>query len=386
MPPLSVVIAGESLRPPLTGIGRYTRELVAALIQGVGSVQPHLFLAPDLIPARLWLTQAGPTRATAYAAIRRRVRALPGAYDIFHRLRARAFARASRGMRLYHEPAYVLKPFDGAAVVTVHDLSHHVQPAWHPSERVRFLERHLPHSLERAQRVLVVSEFTRAELMRIYSVPAHKLRVTPLAAASSFRRLSDAQMAAVLRRYGLRKLAYLLTAATLEPRKNLSGLLAAFSRLPVRLRRAFPLAIAGTRGWRCAELEAQVEKMAARGEVIRLGYVPDEDLPALMNGCRAFAYPSLYEGFGLPLIEAQACGAAVLTSNRSALPEVAGPAALSVEPQDIEALTHALARLCEDDGLIARAQADGPAFAGRFTWAETARLTAQAYSEALACC
>lgn len=380
-----IVISGDPLRPPLTGIGRYTKELIRALVERHGLDRLHVYAGSRPIPATLALAQSTSEPEPQRSMLRSKLRALPGSYEMYHQLRGLWFRRWSRPFDLYHEPSYVLKPFHGAAVVTVHDLSHVVFPALHPCERVRFLDRHLPQSLLRAQRILVVSDFTRRELMRLFDVPAEKIIVTPLAAGPEFRPLSEDETGATLHRFGLRRHGFLLALATLEPRKNLGALLTAYMRLPRKTRRAYPLVLAGTMGWRTSLLKDQIDRLSRQGEIRQLGYVADTDLPALLSSCRALVYPSLYEGFGLPVLEAQACGAAVITSARAALPEVAGPTTILLDPEDIVAMSEAIARLCDDDAFIERAARLGPEFANRFSWQRTAALTAKAYAEALNC-
>lgn len=382
---LKVVIPGESLRPPITGIGRYTQELVTTLYRDWGLrnlrvLDSGRLYAVDDLPVGQQIEPASGMRV-----VRRWLRAVPGSYGLYRRMGDRIFARSTREMSLYHEPAYILRPFHGACVVTVHDLSFLSHPELHPHERVRFLEKHLPNSLARAQRILTDSEFTRQEVMRCFPIPADKLKVAPLAASAAFQPLPEQVCAMALRHLGLKPKGYLLSLATLEPRKNLEGALLAYGRLPATLKRAYPLAVAGATGWRHSRIRARLASMAVRGEVIPLGYVADADLPALIAGCRGLIYPSLYEGFGLPVLEAQACGVPVVTSRCTSLPEVAGPATLLVDPEDCNALTEAIRRLCEDSEFSALALHAGPPFASRFSWRETARLTLEAYAEALEC-
>lgn len=380
---LRVVISGESLRPPITGIGRYTQELATALYRDWGLRHLRVLDGRRLCAVED-LPHSHPTQAASgVLTVRRWLRAIPGSYALYRQIGNLYFARSTREMSLYHEPAYILRPFHGACVVTVHDLSFLTHPELHPRERVRFLEKHLPDSLARAQRILTDSEFTRQEVMRYFSLPAYKLKVTPLAASSAFRPLPEQIYAIALRRLGLQPKGYLLSLATLEPRKNLEGILLAYARLPWTLKRAYPLAVAGATGWRHSRIRTLLESMAAKGDVIPLGYVAETDLPALVAGCRGLVYPSLYEGFGLPVLEAQACGVPVVTSLRSSLPEVAGPATMLIDPEDTNALTEAIRRLCEDSELAALALHAGPLFASRFSWRGTARLTLEAYAEAL---
>lgn len=378
-----LIIAGESLAPPITGIGQYTRALIAALAEDLALTGLRIYDGRRLMTPETALAAAtSPVRRAA--TMRRFFRRLPGLYELRQRLRNVFFQRLAAGAALYHEPNFILKPFAGPCVTTVHDLSHLVHPEFHPRERVRFLERHLPETLARASRILTVSNFSRAELINRLGVEPGKIVVTPLAAAQRFAPRDEEVAKPVLARYGLRWKRFVLSAATLEPRKNIAGLIAAYCRLPAAIRRTFPLALAGTVGWRENTFAAAIDELLKQGEAVKLGYVPDSDLPALMSACRCFAYLSFYEGFGLPLLEAQACGAVTVASANTALPEIAAPTCLLVEPHDIGAITAALRRALEDDALVAAARLAGPALAARYSWRATAQATFAAYRAALA--
>ncbi len=384
LPGAKVVIAGEALRPPRTGIGQYTLALLRAIMEVLPvSSQWKLFDGQGLVPASYPLQDHPGHAPTTLPRWVSALRALPGAYPLRHRWRAAAFRRCTRDCALYHEPNFILKPFDGVAVTTVHDLSHLIHPEFHPPERVRFLERWLPESLDRASHILTVSDFTARELMRLFPLAADKITVTPLAAQSRFRPYDEAQTLPLLKRLGLCWKGYLLASATLEPRKNHAGLLTAYGRLPKSVRSAFPLVVTGAQGWRDASLRRELERLAVTGEVRHLGYLPDADLPRLMSACKAFVFPSFYEGFGLPVIEAQACAVPVICSDAGALPEVCGPATLRVDAYDVLALTAAMQQAIEDTSLSRLAAQAGPRFAAGFSWQRTARLTLAAYAKAL---
>jgi glycosyltransferase involved in cell wall biosynthesis len=172
---------------------------------------------------------------------------------------------------------------------------------------------------------------------------------------------------------------YLLFVGNIEPRKNLVALVEAYSQLRNNTRRAPPLAIAGGEGWRNRLIHQAVAASPFAADIRFLGYVPDAELPALMNGALAFVYPSVYEGFGLPPLEAMACGTPVITSNRSSLPEVVGDAALLVHPDDPAELADAMARVVEHESLRDDLRGRGLKQAQRFSWEGTARLTLEVY-------
>jgi glycosyltransferase involved in cell wall biosynthesis len=224
-------------------------------------------------------------------------------------------------------------------------------------------------AVRRAKRLLAISQATRDELAERFPAAGRKTTVTPLAADERFTPEGD--------RKRLDK-PYVLALGTIEPRKNLARLVDAWAGLPATTRERFDLCLAGAAGW-----DRDAVEQAGSEHVRRLGYVSDEELPALYRGAELLAYPSLHEGFGLPVLEALACGTAVVTSRTSSLPEVGGDAARYVDPLDVESIRAALAELLEDDAKRADLAARGPAQAARFSWRRTAELTLEAVEAAV---
>jgi alpha-1,3-rhamnosyl/mannosyltransferase len=271
----------------------------------------------------------------------------------------------------------------GPSVVTVHDVSHLRFPHFHPVERVRFLSRHLGESVARAQRILVVSEFVKGEVMACLGVPADKVDVTPLGVCGQYRPRPESECLDVLSQYGLSYGGYVLSVATMEPRKNLGGLVDAYEGLPAALKRRWPLVLAGSSGWLSAGQERRIETLARQGVVKRLGYVPNQDLTVLCAGAGLFAFVSFYEGFGLPLLEAMASGVATLASQRASLPEVGGDAPLYVEPESVESIRSGLNELLSNGAERTRRALAGTARASHFSWEKTGVATVDSYRKAL---
>jgi alpha-1,3-rhamnosyl/mannosyltransferase len=241
----------------------------------------------------------------------------------------------------------------------------------------------MPEVIARASHIVADSEFTRGEVIGHYGARPARVSAVPLGVADHFRPVPHERCAAILAKRGLEPGRYLLALGTIEPRKNLATTIAAYAGMPPALRARFPLVVSGMEGWGGALLSPAMREPIARGEVRLTGYVPQDELPALYSGARAFVYPSLYEGFGLPPLEAMACGAPVIVSSSSSLPEVVGDAGLLVEALDAAALGHAMQSLVDDGALRERLAAQGIARAARFTWRACAERTMQAYRSAL---
>lgn len=286
---------------------------------------------------------------------------------------------------LFHFPSFVSRPLRAAkAVVTIHDLAFVRMPESSERKNAAFLNKHVPRTLERAALVLVDSKFTASELAEIYGYPEDKTRVVPLGVEEDFHPSLPEEAIRQCRRYGLPE-KFILCISTIEPRKNIGTLLEAYGLLRGGDGNVPSLVIVGGEGWRGEDvkIERMIEKLKLRGAVKRLGYVARDAMPAIYSSACLFVFPSLYEGFGLPPLEAMACGAPVVCSNAPSLPEVVGDAALLVPPQDAACMAGAMRKLLDDSALRQELVRKGLDRAKRFTWAETARLTLDAYREAL---
>ncbi|HEY74580.1 MAG TPA: glycosyltransferase family 4 protein [Thermoflexia bacterium] len=286
---------------------------------------------------------------------------------------------------LFHGPVFVgplLTPCP--TVVTIHDLSFLRYPHFfRPANRL-YLRTFTRASARRASRIIAVSNHAAEETVRLLGVDRRKIDVVYHGVDPALRPLSPEEVEAFRRREGLPE-RFVLYVGTLEPRKNLIRLVEAFALLrPATLRPETHLILAGARGWYFQDLFARVEQLGLKDRVIFPGYIPGDRLVYWYNAATGFAYPSLYEGFGMPVVEAQACGTPVLTSNRSALPEAAGEGALLVDPEDVEAIAEGLRRLLMDEPLRAELRQRGLDHAARFTWEKTAAETVTVYRQALA--
>ena len=280
-------------------------------------------------------------------------------------------------------PAHVLPLYHPrASVVTIHDLGYLVEPEAHTRQRRVMLDLTTRWSAHSARRVIAVSEQTKADLVARYKVEPGRIDVIHHGLDHErFRPRPPAEVVPRLAKLGVRQ-PYVLFLSTLQPRKNVMRLIEAFEGLG---QDDLTLVLAGRSGWLAAEIERRISESPARARILRLGHVPDEAVPALYNGAAVFALPSLYEGFGMGVLEAMASGCPVLTSDRSSLPEVAGGAAVLVDPFDSAAIHAGLAEALEPERR-ARLVTAGLQHAAAFTWeraaAETLATIRHAYRDA----
>lgn len=335
-----------------------------------GLARPYLSAAPGL--------RAGPPHRLAA----RIDNALNPAWDLAARAAVAIQLRAAlRGVRVFHgSDQFFYRPPGAAAILTVHDLSTLDLPELHVAGNTALHDAKHRFLQTRADRLIAVSRATRDALLRHFAIPAERVSVVYEAADESFRPLSPGQAGPTLERYGLRFGQYLLSLGTLEPRKNYLRLIEAHARLRAGDPATPPLVIAGGRGWLFDQIEAAAA--AAAPHVRLLGKVPDADLPALLSGARLFAYPSRYEGFGLPALEALACGVPVVVSSTTSLPEVVGEAGVYCAPDDVASIAAAIRQVLGDADLAARLRLAGPARAAQFSWRRMARETLEVYGQA----
>ncbi|HEX8161866.1 MAG TPA: glycosyltransferase family 1 protein [Pyrinomonadaceae bacterium] len=269
-------------------------------------------------------------------------------------------------------------------VVTIHDLAFEHLPATFKRRSWMQLRLTVRRTARRAAQIITVSEYSKRDIVETYRVEPGRVTVTHEAAAARFRPVSDErELRRVRQLYGIEG-DYILAVGSVQPRKNLARLVRAYSDLRRRPGQAkLPrLVVVGKLAWLYEETLRAVEECGVREDVTLTGYVPEGDLPALYSGALCFAYPSFFEGFGLPPLEAMRCGTPVVVGDRTSLPEVVGDAGLLVDPFDTAAMTAALARVVDDGELRRLMRARGLARAARFDWRETARRTLEVYQRA----
>lgn len=388
---MNIILGSDSLRSPLTGIGRYSFELAHGLLNApeVETLTGYDYGRFHSIRDRLeelerQTGQAGYPKTTTRSFLRQQLsqsslaaRTYATLLDVRSRLQKHKFRSA-----LYHSPNYHLPAIDSPSVTTVHDLTHHLFPQLHPRSRVAWMEKTFGPSLERSHYVICQSQATRNDLVSQFSVPGDKVGVIYPGVDQKFQPVEASETVKWLSEFGLDDGQYFLTVSTLEPRKNLSRMIDAYLRLDSATREQHPLVLVGGDGWASEALKAQIHQASGQG-VRWLGYVSDQALPALYSAALCVIYPSLYEGFGLPVVEAQACGAPLIVSNRSSLPEVSNHLAISVTPEDREALLDGMNKAIADTTWRSECAHAGLDFAAQFTWRDCVAQTLSVYKNVL---
>ena len=363
---MHLTLAVDALSPHLSGIGRYTWELSQKLpledeIDGV-----LYYYSGRLIddPRTLLDHVEWPRRSRLRRSL--------------DNWRTQRKVKGS----LFHGPNYFLPASVDQGVITVHDLSVFRYPDTHPAARVAAFGRYFTQSIERATLIITDSETVRHELASDFNVDLARIRSVPLGVDSRYQPSAVGDGATLLS-YGLTKGQYALCVSTLEPRKQIPALLDAWEMLPNAARTRYPLVLVGGVGWSNGAIMERIKIAQAQGWLLPIGYVDETTLPALYAGAALFLYPSLYEGFGLPPVEAMACGVPVIVSPTSCLPEVCGDAAAYADPREIDGYAEAICKALEDDSWRQTARQLGFGIASKLTWQKCVEETAAAYRYAL---
>lgn len=364
------------------GLSRYTERLLFHLLRDhAETLDMSLFYnahSGHRLPATL---EGAPTRPITLGQVAWRMRALASQLAPFA---PPAFARSLKGspVPLYHATEHLLPRVPGPSVLTVHDLIFERYPEHHTRRNVLFLRAALPRFVRAADAVIAVSQHTRRDLIELYQTPPEKIHVIHEGIDARFAPSAAAERRRVADLYSPDR-PWLLMVGTLEPRKNHAVALRALRTLR---NEGFPhrLLLVGGKGWLFEPIQELIAELGLAGDVTFAGYVPDADLPPLYSAAAAVLMPSLYEGFGFPLLEAMACGAPAVASTSSSLPEVAGDAALLVPAGDAEALANALRLILTQPALAEELRRRGPRQAARFRWESCAGETAALYYEVYA--
>ena len=386
-----LIVESSAFYPPLSGVGYYTRELLKAYVAipghfpvrllasrfflkaGRSSQEAYLSGLAEVLAGSLEV-RLRPFPSAVYAGLRRRALRLPLPFDLF----------PSRRPRIFFFPNFVGEPLLHARYVpVVYDFGFLRFAGRLQNRDHLFLKRYLPRTLKRASQVVVISDWVRKELQETYGVPPEKIRVVyPAVDHFAFHpNISERRRIAVRLKYNLGN-EYLFSLSTLEPRKNFSRLIEAYALLPEGTKKRFPLVVAGGQGWKNEDIFATLRRLGLESRIKFLGYVPEEDRAPLMRGAELFVLPSLDEGFGMPVLEAMACGTPVVTSARGALPEVGAEAVVYTDPLQPENIAHGILSILENPSFRQELSKAGVARAEAFQWSISALALADVFRRA----
>jgi len=386
-----LIVEPSALYPPWSGVGYYTRELLKAYGEIPGHFPVKFLAYRFFLKSRLFPPKDDflPHAQSLGGTIDVRTRLVPSL--VYDRLRRYALRPPipldlfkPKKPCLYFFPNYVGEPMLRAKCVPViFDFGFLRHPKTLERRDHLYLKRYVPRTLRRASRVVVISDCIKKELHRAYEFPLEKIAVVhPAVDHGAFRPdIPLEARAAVRAKYGLGS-GYIFSLGTLEPRKNFPRLIEAYALLQDEVKKRRPLVIAGGPGWKNAAIQMTVRRLGLEDKVKFLGYISETDRAPLLREAALFALPSLYEGFGMPVLEAMACGTPVVTSARGALPEVGGDAVVYVDPLDTANISQGIQTVLENQALREKLSVGGLSRAAKFQWSASARLLADVFIEA----
>ncbi len=354
---MKIIAHISPLNRPKTGVGVYTQELLSRLISHpeitdvVGFDGLRIYTKIQLLEV-LTLTNIMDDSSTSYFnKLKQLSKQQPTIRKTLLYLRSywqqKMLKPYAKQGYLYWEPNFITAPYEGKTFPVIYDLSDIQCPQYYTKHKAEWHAKHIPKSVNNATRVQTVSMFSKQQIMQVLNVPEHKIDIIFPGVNESFYPRSKQSGAKVLKKYGLKDNGYILSVSTLEPRKNLQNLFLAWAKLPKLLRSQYPLVLVGKNGWLNEQFSESVKKYQQQNQIILTGYIPVSELPYLYSSSKLFAYLSFYEGYGMPISEAICCGATVLASNSSSMPEAGKKYAFYVDPQNIQAIQQALKKLLQ---------------------------------------
>lgn len=363
---MKIAIDAIPLFSPLTGIGKYTWQIARSL-RAIDQVNDYSYFYGYFSKRLKYEKGAG----GAGYQVKEGIKKLPVLGSSARQLARSLGILSLNRFDLFFEPNFIpLNIRARRTVVTVADFSFEVHPSWHPNDRVEFFRKYFWKRIRRADGIIVISNFVKRSAID-FGLPAEKLRTIHLGVDREFFQLMEKEkLAATQKKFNLPD-NFILFVGSIEPRKNLLRLMRAYLALDVRLRREFKLVLVGFKGWENREILELLSK--AKGDILYTGFVSEQELGEIYNLATLFVFPSVYEGFGLPVLEAMACGCPVVASSVASLPEVCGDAALLVDPLDEASIADGLSRLVAGESLRRELRRKGLERAALFTWEKSAR-------------
>jgi alpha-1,3-rhamnosyl/mannosyltransferase len=389
---MKVILATDPIFWPLTGIGKYTFELAKRLgsdpeISDIRYFNMGRWQSADELrrpgrdndggnPEEAGLLQKG------FGTLRKALSNNQSAIKVYSRITPYLYRHRLKPFTadyIYHSPNFMLPPFAGKKLATFHDLSVLKYPEFHPESRVSLLRPEMIKAAENADHIITDTEAVKQEVVEYFEKSPDDVTAIPLASSLGNTQPESKFSKDFLDRHRLSEQQFLLFVSTIEPRKNIDRILDAYESLSSDVKQQYPLVLTGSSGWRSEDLFKRIDKLRENDLVRYLGYSTDAELRCLYDSAIALIFPSIYEGFGLPIIEAQAMGLPVITSNLSCMPEVAGDAALFVDPFDVDSIAAGLEGVIQDTALREKLKIAGIKNSRKYSWDKTTYETIQVY-------
>ncbi len=382
---MKVILGCDPLLMPLTGIGHYTNQIGHGLksnqsIESLEFFAHGKFYHDNILKTNESLNDSHTGKESVV-----NFRQLMASSDLIVKCYSKLlplltkFTLRNHAEYIYHSPNFVLPNFEGKKITTIHDLSTIRYPQYHPSARVSFVNKAIDDALTYADHIITDSEFVKRELIQLFGGNKNKITAIPLGADQSYRVRGAGECQNVLALYKLKYKEYFLFVSTIEPRKNLIRLLQAYKIYREKSPNGYPLILVGGKGWNNQAVFDEINIMQDKGWVKYLGYINQTHVPTLYSAARALLFPSVYEGFGLPVLEAMQSGTPVLTCKDSSMSEITGSSAVLIEVNDVEMMAKQIKRLSEDELLCKKLSKSGVTQTLNFSWEQCVLETINVY-------
>lgn len=365
---MKILFNGQTIRYPLTGIGHFSNQIYLEL-QKKTKIIPFL-LNSEQTQA---ITKQNSRKLSKLRAFATQIPFARKAYVFLKEWKLKKFIK-NNPADIYLEPNYLLLNCSLPGIPFIYDISTLRMPAMHPRSRVKIQEKNLNKTIKKAKAIITISEFSKAELVDYFKINPENIFVSYCGASEHFKPRSSFETEKTLNHYNLKYRQFILVVGTFEPRKNLKRICEAYSKLPEKLKVQHPLVLCGASGWGDIGLSDQITNLIKLNHIQILNYISDEVLHDLTSAAKFSCYVSVYEGFGLPVLEAMQSGTPIITSNTSSMPEVAGDAGLLVNPLEIMEIKNAMTKLLENDELCQLLSEKGLIQAKKFNWQQSADI------------
>lgn len=385
---MKIILGADPLLSPLTGIGHYTRALALAMLQEPKVSEVKLFAYGRFFSEDI-LTNAKKSedsqvvmKQTFVSRMRASLSQFPPAIWAYEKVLPKVeHSRLApfMGSHLFHAPNYFIPAFDGPKVVTFHDLSTLLLPHYHPKARVELANRQMAIAVDSSAHIICDTHFIANEVKAFFGLPDERVSTVHLAAAAEYQPRTAEQCNEALQQFDVEFKKFFLFVSTIEPRKNLSRLLDAYDEYTKKVSKPLPLVVVGGKGWNSEQEHERLAVLQRQGLVRYRGYLEQNTVYQLYSAARALIYPSLYEGFGLPVLEAMRSGTAVVTSSNSSMQEIAADAACYVNPENQDDITDAFIIMQQDNSKVHSLQQFGLQRAAEFSWQQCASQTLAVY-------